>query len=54
MLTSVNKRGGNAQLEICYGADHNVWDRAYSDEKLIAWMLDKKNIRTGIDYDYKE
>ena len=42
MLKAINKNGGNAQLKICYGVEHNAWDYAYTDEKLIEWMLDKK------------
>ena len=39
MLTSVNKNGGNAQIKICYGVGHNVWNIAYSDENLVNWLL---------------
>lgn len=42
MLNSVNKRGGNAKLKICYGVGHNAWDYAYTDEELLNWMLEQK------------
>lgn len=41
MLREINKRGGNAKLEICYGVGHNAWDYAYTDETLIEWMMEK-------------
>lgn len=41
MLNSINKRGGNAQLKICYGVKHNAWDYAYTDDSLIDWMMEK-------------
>ena len=41
MLTAINRRGGNAQLKICYGVGHNAWDYAYTDDTLIDWMLEK-------------
>ena len=39
MLKNINKNGGNAQLEICYGIGHNAWDFAYSNPKLENWLL---------------
>ena len=42
MLNAVNKRGGNAQLEICYGVDHDAWNNAYGDDKLLNRMLAQK------------
>ncbi|MBQ4087417.1 MAG: dienelactone hydrolase family protein [Clostridia bacterium] len=39
MVNSVNKRGGNAQIEICYGLGHNAWDIAYADDTLVNWFL---------------
>lgn len=42
MLKAINKRGGNAQLKICYGVGHNVWNQAYSDEELLEWILAQK------------
>ena len=41
MLNSINKRGGNAQLKICYGVKNNAWDYAYTDDSLIDWMMEK-------------
>lgn len=42
MLTSINKRGGNAKIKILHGVKHDAWNIAYSDEKLIDWMLQQK------------
>jgi len=42
MLNSVNKRGGNAQLKICYGVGHNAWDTAYDGDELTNWFLSHK------------
>ena len=42
MLNSLNKRGGNAKLKICYGMGHNVWDIAYSGDELVDWLLSHK------------
>lgn len=42
MLTSVNRLGGNAQLEICYGVGHDAWENAYNGDKLLNWMLAQK------------
>ena len=42
MLNSINKRGGNAQLKICYGVGHNAWDMAYSGDELMNWLLSHK------------
>lgn len=39
MLNSINKRGGNAQLKMCYGVGHNAWDIAYDGDELMNWML---------------
>ena len=39
MLKSINKRGGDAKLEICYGVGHNAWDVAYAGDKLTEWLL---------------
>ena len=43
MLKNINKNGGNAQLEICYGVGHNAWDYAYSTQKLQDWFLTHTN-----------
>ena len=42
MLNSVNKNGGNAQLEVLYGVGHNAWDEAYGSDKLVNWFLQYK------------
>lgn len=42
MLNSVNKRGGNAQLKICYGIGHNAWDIAYDGDELSDWLLSNR------------
>ena len=42
MLTSINKRGGNAKIKILYGVKHDAWNVAYSDDELIDWMLQQK------------
>ena len=39
MLTSVNRHGGNAQIKILYGVEHNAWDVAYSGDELYSWLL---------------
>ena len=39
MLTSINSRGGNAKLKICYGVGHDAWNYAYTDDDLLSWML---------------
>ena len=42
MLTSINKRGGNAKIKILHGVKHNAWDMAYSDDHLLEWLLNQK------------
>lgn len=41
MLRRMNELGGNAQLKICYGVNHDVWEYAYTDDSLIEWMMEK-------------
>jgi predicted peptidase len=41
MVSNINKFGGNAKLQICYGVDHGSWNSAYTDEELIKWMLEQ-------------
>lgn len=41
MLKAINSIGGNAQLKICYGVNHNAWDCAYTDTALIDWMMEQ-------------
>lgn len=43
MLRAINKRGGNATLEVCFGRGHYVWDVAYSGDKLVNFFLSSKN-----------
>lgn len=42
MLTSVNSRGGKAQIKICYGVGHDAWNYAYTDGDLLNWMLSQR------------
>lgn len=42
MLKSIHKNGGHAQLEICYGIEHNAWDIAYAGNDLITWLFSHK------------
>ena len=42
MLTSVNSRGGNAKLKICYRVGHDAWNYAYNDDELLEWMLSQR------------
>lgn len=42
MVKSVNKRGGNAQIRILYGVEHNAWDIAYEGDELYNWLLSHK------------
>lgn len=50
MLNSVNKRGGNAKLQICYGVGHNAWDYAYAGDELLNWLLEQKS-RRGAEHE---
>lgn len=42
MLRSIHRRGGEAELEICYGVGHDVWNIAYGDDRLVKWLLSHK------------
>lgn len=42
MLSSVNKNGGDAKLEILYGVRHDAWNEAYIGDKLVNWFLQYK------------
>lgn len=42
MLKAINKNGGNAQLQICYGVGHNAWNQAYGGDELANWLLSHK------------
>lgn len=39
MLSSINKHGGKAQIKICFGVGHNVWNIAYDGDELVNWLL---------------
>lgn len=39
MVDGVNKNGGHARLTIFHDVEHNSWDPAYCDTKLIDWLL---------------
>ncbi len=39
MLTSINKRGGNAKMKICHSVGHNSWNCAYGEDELLNWLL---------------
>lgn len=45
MMQSVNKRGGNAQINILYGVAHNAWDVAYQGDTLWSWLLSHKLVK---------
>ena len=42
MVKMVNKYGGNAKIEICYGVGHDSWEQAYGDDRLLNWMLEQR------------
>ena len=42
MVSSVNRQGGNAKIKVVYGADHDVWDAAYSDDEMLEWLLSQR------------
>ena len=42
MISSVNKRGGNAKIKVLHGVGHNAWDDAYAGDELYTWMLSHK------------
>ena len=39
MVREINRKGGNAQIKICYGVGHWAWEQAYSDDEFLEWML---------------
>ncbi|MBE6577298.1 MAG: phospholipase [Ruminococcaceae bacterium] len=41
MVSSINRKGGNAVLTLYHGVKHNAWDYAY-DQKMIDWLLQHK------------
>ena len=42
MLRAIHKRGGRAELRICYGVKHNAWEIAYNGDELVNWFLSHK------------
>ena len=44
MISSVNKKGGHAQIKILYGVAHSAWEQAYSDDSFLDWMLQQKRV----------
>ena len=42
MLRAIHKRGGHAELKICYGVKHGAWNVAYEGDELVNWFLSKK------------
>ena len=39
MVEAVKTAGGDAKLTVYPDAGHNVWDRAYEDPELYAWLF---------------
>lgn len=44
MCDKLNAYGGNAKLTIFHGVEHNSWEVAYEDTKLIEWLLNSKRV----------
>ena len=42
MVRGVNRRGGNATLQVLHGVGHNAWDTAYAGDTLMNWFLQYK------------
>lgn len=42
MIDAINRCGGDARLSVYDNAGHGVWDLAYADPELFAWMLKHK------------
>ena len=42
MLRAIHKRGGKAELKICYGVKHGAWEIAYAGDELVNWLLSHK------------
>lgn len=42
MVNAINARGGNAKLTLYPGVGHNSWDYAYTDDKVVEWMLSQR------------
>ena len=45
MIKAVNQKGGNAQIKILYGVEHNAWTAAYQGDELYTWLLSHKRTR---------
>jgi len=42
MVDALIKSGGNPKLTLFHNVEHNSWDNAYLDTKVIDWLLEKK------------
>lgn len=42
MLKGMERKGGKAELKICYGMGHNAWDVAYAGDELMNWFFKHK------------
>ena len=42
MVDALRSRGGNVEMIIYHGCDHNSWTRAYEQTDLIAWLASSK------------
>ena len=42
MVDQINAWGGSAKLTVYPGVGHNCWEQAYTDDRLIEWMLEQK------------
>lgn len=42
MCDKLKSYGGNVKLTIFHGVEHNSWEAAYEDTKLIEWLLESK------------
>ncbi len=49
MVDSINKKGGNARLTVFHGVNHNSWDPAYLETRVLEWLLEqnKENWHDG-------
>lgn len=53
MVSSINKHGGNAELVLFRGVNHNAWEYAYNDD-LTEWFMKYNLKRTNIFVDQKD
>jgi len=42
MVDTINRNGGNAQLTIFHGVEHDSWTNAYEETNLIEWLANAK------------